>query len=249
MLKSRLIIVLTINDGVLFRTRRFQPDYRYTLNFVDTWSADEIVLLDVTRSSEASRANFLSVVTSLGEKCFVPLTAGGGVRTLEDVELLFRNGADKIAINTEALNRPGFISEIASAYGSQSVVVSIDAKKGTMPKEAVVMSNNGTIDTGWEVKSWAREVEARGAGEILLTSVERDGSLEGLDIDLINDVCSAVQIPVLALGGVGNWSHFKDAFLKTKVAGVCTQNIYHFTERSIKSAKKFLLQSGIVVRP
>jgi imidazole glycerol-phosphate synthase subunit HisF len=248
MLKSRLLVVLTINDGVLFRTKRFQPDYRYTLNFVDTWSTDEIVILDVTRSSRDSRANFLSVVASLGEKCFVPLTVGGGVRTLEDVEVFFRNGADKIVINTGALNRPEFISEVASAYGSQSVVVSIDAKKVKTQKEATVMSSNGAIDTGRKVKSWAREVESRGAGEILLTSVERDGSLEGLDIGLIDAVCTAVQIPVLALGGVGNWSHIKEAFLTTKVAGVCTQNIYHFTERSIKSAKKFLFQSGIAVR-
>lgn len=241
MLKKRLIAALTFNDGVLFRTKLFRPDYRYTMNFVDLWSIDEVVALDVTRPGEGERANFEAAIEKLAENAFVPLTVGGGIRSLDDIKRLFDLGADKFAVNTAALERPEFITEIAYKCGSQAITVSIDVKDGR------VFSHCGTRDTGWHAEAWAREVEQRGAGEILLTAMDRDGSLQGYDLALVKRVVDAVRIPVVALGGCGNWKHAADVL---KIAdGACTQNIYHFTEASIRGAKSYLKQAGVPVRP
>lgn len=242
MLKKRLIAALALNNGVLFRTKLFKPDYRYTLNFVDLWSIDEIVALDVTRPGEGERKNFEAAILRLSENSFIPLTVGGGVRSLADVARLFEIGADKIAINTGALERPELITEIAHKCGSQAVCVSIDA----MPN-GMVRSHCGVRATGRYVEEWAREVEQRGAGEILLTAIERDGALQGYDLDLVKRVVEAVGIPVIALGGCGNWKHAAD-LLATGADGACTQNIYHFTEASIRGAKSYLKQAGVPVR-
>ncbi|MBI4615053.1 MAG: imidazole glycerol phosphate synthase subunit HisF [Planctomycetes bacterium] len=247
MLRPRLVTVLTMSDGVLFRTKRFQPDYRYTLNFVDAWSVDEIAVLDVTRPGKGSRENFLEVVRGFARRCFVPLAAGGGVRTLEDVQILLRSGADKVVVNTAALERPEFVTEIATAYGSQCAVVSIDAaRRPDGSYEAY--AGFGSAPTGRTVESWAREAQERGAGEILVTSIERDGSLEGYDLDLCRRVADAVRIPVLVAGGAGNWQHFVDGFQKGGASAVCTANIFHFTEPAIASAKRHLASAGIPVR-
>lgn len=245
MLKKRLIAALTFNDGVLFRTKLFQPDYRYTMNFVDLWSIDEIVALDVTRPGQGERKNFERAIETLTENCFVPITVGGGIRSLDDVRRLFDIGADKFAINTAALERPEIIDEFALKLGSQAVVVSIDVK----PDGASgyhVYSACGTRDACWQVEAWAREVEQRGAGEILLTSMERDGALQGYDLALVQRVVDAVNIPVIALGGCGNWKHASDVLAICD--GAATQNIYHFTEASIKGAKSYLKQAGVPVR-
>ena len=238
MLKKRLIVALTFNNGVLFRTKLFRPDYRYTMNFVDAWSVDEIVALDVTREGE--RANFEAAIQHIAENCFVPLTVGGGIRSLDDIKRLFDLGADKFSVNTAALERPSFVTEIALKLGSQAITVSIDVKNNK------VYSHCGTRETDWDAVTWAREVEKLGAGEILLTSIERDGALQGYDLDLVKRVVEAVRIPVIALGGCGNWKHAADVL---KIAdGACTQNIYHFTEASIKGAKAYLKQAGVPVR-
>lgn len=248
MLKKRLITVLTFNDGVLFRTKSFHPDYRYTLNFVDAWSVDEVVALDVTRPGQGSRENFYQAVREIADKCFVPLAAGGGVRTIDDFRTLLGAGADKVIINTEAVRRPEFITEAAKLFGSQCVVVSIDAKKAENGKYEV-FSDCGSRDTGLEPAAWARRARDLGAGEILVTSIEKDGSLEGYDNELNAVVSGAVDIPVLVCGGAGKWQDFVDGFKEGKASAVCTANIYHFTESSIKSAKTFLQKSGIDVRP
>ncbi|HIF10532.1 MAG TPA: imidazole glycerol phosphate synthase cyclase subunit [Sneathiellales bacterium] len=247
MLRKRLITVLTFNDGVLFRTKLFNPDYRYTLNFVDAWSVDEIVVLDVTRPGQGRRENFDHVVKRFASQCFVPLSAGGGIRTLDDVKAYLDLGADKVIINTEALRRPAFIGEIAKLYGSQCVVVSIDAKKhGESGYE--VYGEFATAASGMTPAEWARRAQDEGAGEILITAVEKDGSVQGYDLDLCRLTSDAVTIPVLICGGAGNWKHFVDGFAKGGASAVCTANIYHFTEASIKSAKSFLGKAGIDVR-
>ncbi|MDD5120708.1 MAG: imidazole glycerol phosphate synthase cyclase subunit [Candidatus Omnitrophica bacterium] len=247
MLKNRLITVLTFNDGVLFRTRNFIPDYRYTLNFVDAWSIDEIVVLDITRFGQGSKDHFFTVVSDFARNCFVPLAAGGGVRTINDFKRLLRFGADKIIINSEALRRPEFIREAAMQFGSQCVVVSIDARR--MPSgDYEVFSEFGNKATGLDVVTWARKAQASGAGEIMLTSIDRDGTLEGYDNYLNRIVSEAIDIPVLVSGGVGKWQDFVDGFKLGKAQAVCTTNIYHFTETSIRSAKQFLAHSGIDVR-
>lgn len=247
MLRKRLITVLTFVDGVLFRTKQFDPDYRYTLNFVDAWSVDEIVVLDVTRPGQGQRENFFKVVRGFAERCFVPLAAGGGVRGMDDVRRLLDAGADKVTVNTGALDRPELITEIASAYGAQCAVVSIDAKRDASG-DYEVYSSFGSKATGLTPADWAAEVERRGAGEILVTSIDRDGSLSGYDLDLCREVATAVSVPVLIAGGAGNWKHFVEGFTEGKADGVCTANIYHFTETSIHSAKKFLSEANVPVR-
>lgn len=246
MLRKRLITVLTFNDGVLFRTKLFTPDYRYTLNFVDAWSVDEIVVLDVTRPATGSRDNFFPVVRDFARRCFVPLTAGGGIRSLDDARRLIDLGADKVAVNTGALDRPALIGEIAKLYGAQCVVCAIDARRAGNGYET--MAEFGSRPTGLAPEDWARRAEAAGAGEILLTSIERDGSLQGYELELCRRVAEAVRIPVLICGGAGAWSHFVDGFAKGGASAVCTANIYHFTESSIASAKQFLHRAGIPVR-
>jgi cyclase len=247
MLKQRLITVLTFNDGVLFRTRDFRPDYRYTLNFVDAWSVDEIVVLNVTRPRGSGTESFEKIVQEFARKCFVPLAAGGNIRTIEDVKRLLRIGADKVIVNTEAFERPEFITEIAKQFGAQCAVVCIDAKRksdGTYE----VYTNFGTKATGMDPVAWAKKAESFGAGEIIIQSIDKDGTLEGYDNELNRMVADAVSVPVLVCGGAGAWPHFVDGFQKGRASAVCTTNIYHFTETSIKSAKKFLKNAGIDVR-
>jgi len=247
MLRKRLITVLTFNDGVLFRTKDFIPDYRYTLNFVDAWSVDEIVILDVTRPNQGKRENFYNVVRQFARKCFVPLAVGGGVRTLNDFKTLLGLGADKIIINTEAVKRPEFITEGAKSFGAQCVVVSIDAKKKDDGCYEV-FTDFGRRSTGLSPDEWAKKAQEFGAGEIMINSIDKDGSLEGYDLELAKIVSNAVDIPVLICGGAGLWQHFVDGFNKGKASAVCTTNIYHFTESSIKSAKIYLKNNQIDVR-
>jgi imidazole glycerol-phosphate synthase subunit HisF len=247
MLRKRIVTVLTFNDGVLFRTKLFRPDYRYTANFVDAWSIDEVVILDITRPGKGDRQNFEKVVRNFAENCFVPLCVGGGVRTFADVQVLMELGADKITLNTGAIEHPELITEIAEAYGSQCVVVSIDARKNNAG-DYEVFSHFAQTATGMAPGDWAKTAEQRGAGEILITSAERDGGMEGFDTKLCSLVADAVTIPTLILGGAGSWKHFAKGFVDGKASAVCTQNIYHFTDASINSAKKYLKNAGIEVR-
>lgn len=246
MLRTRLVTVLTFNDGVLFRTKTFVPDYRYTLNFVDAWSVDEIVVLDVTRPGQGDKQNFFAVVREFAGKCFVPLSAGGGIRGIDAVPTFLSFGADKVVVNSGAVERPELISEIAQRYGSQCVVLSLDAKRNDAGYE--VFSHFGRRPTGMTPEAWARRGEALGAGEILVTSIDRDGSLMGYDLELCRRVAAAVQVPVLICGGAGNWTHFVAGVRDGHASAVCTANIYHFTETSIASAKAFMSKAGIPVR-
>jgi imidazole glycerol-phosphate synthase subunit HisF len=247
MLRKRVITVLTFNDGVLFRTKLFHPDYRYTLNFVDAWSVDEIVVLDVTRPGQGDPRNFEAVIRDFAGRCFVPLAAGGGIRTLADVRRFMRMGADKVVVNTGALERPLLISEIAEAYGAQCVVLSIDAKRQADGRFEV-FGRCGIWATGRAPDEWAAEGERLGAGEILITAMDRDGWLQGYDLDLCRRVSDAVSVPVLVLGGCGTWQHMAEGLTQGGASAVCTQNIYHFTEPSIRAAKKFLDAKHIPVR-
>jgi len=247
MVRKRLIIVLTINNGVLFRTRNFIPDYRYTINFVDAWSVDEVVLLDITRPGDGDRKNFYEVIKFFSKNCFVPLTVGGGVKSINDFKILLGMGADKVSINTSALENPNIITEAAKSFGSQCVVVSIDAKKNSA-EEYRVFSDFGTKETEHNPNDWAKEITRLGAGEILIQSIDRDGMLEGYDNELNKMISDSVNIPVLVCGGAGNWQNFLDGFTKGNASAVCTTNIYHFTESSIKSAKQYLKKANIHIR-
>jgi len=246
MLRKRLITVLTFYDGVLFRTKNFTPDYRYTLNFVDAWSVDEIVVLDITRPGTGDRENFYQVVSEFARDCFVPLAAGGGVKTVEDFRTLLATGADKIVINSEAIRRPELITEAARLFGSQCVVVSIDARYSGGNYE--VYTEFGTQSSGLQPHEWAMRAEELGAGEILITSIDKDGSLQGYDNVLNRLISNAVSVPVLVCGGAGNWRHFVEGFNEGDASAVCTTNIYHFTETSINSAKAYMRDAGLTVR-
>jgi len=246
MLRKRLVTVLTFNDGTLFRTKLFEPDYRYTHNFVDAWSIDEIVMLDVTREPAPDRQAFFDVAAEFASNCFVPLAVGGGIRTLDDVGRYMASGGDKVVVNTGALQRPGLITEIAESYGAQCVVLSIDARRND-DGGYEVCGTFGREGSGWDPVDWARRGEELGAGEIMITAIERDGSLEGYDLELSSRVAEAVGVPVLVLGGAGTWKHFVEA-LEIGADAVCTQNIYHFTESSIASAKSFMAKKGYEVR-
>lgn len=247
MLRNRLVTVLTLNDGVLFRTKQFTPDYRYTINFVDLWSIDELVALDVTRPGHGDRAHFLDVVSQLATNCFVPLAVGGGVRSLDHARELLEVGGDKVVVNTGALESPELITAIARSYGAQCAVVAMDVRRHSDGRYEVY-STFGSQPTGRHPADWAREAEACGAGEIMVTSIDKDGSLEGYDNELNRLVAGAVTVPVLVAGGAGQWQHFVDAFREAQVSAVCTTNIYHFTENSIRSAKRYLDRAGIPVR-
>lgn len=247
MLRKRLVTVLTFNDGVLFRTKLFEPDYRYTQNYIDAWSVDEVVILDVTRPGKGDRENFYKVVEHFARTCFVPLAVGGGIRDLDDVRKLMSLGADKVVLNTGAIERPELITETARQYGAQCAVLSVDAKKND-DGGYEVYSSFGTKPTGMTPGEWSEKGEELGAGEVMITSIERDGWLQGYDIELCTQVHNAVSIPVLVLGGAGSWKHFTEVFQACDVSAVCTQNIFHFTEQSIHSAKTFLARKGIDVR-
>ena len=248
MLRKRLVTILMFCDGVLHRTKLFQPDYRYTQSFVDAWSVDEIILLNITRPGQGAKDSFLQVVDNFARRAFVPVTVGGGVRSLEDVRTYMNSGADKVAINTGATDDPALITAIAQHYGSQCVVLSIDAKRSN-ENSYEVFSKFGTRPTGRTPWEWAAEGAGRGAGEVLLTSIDRDGSLEGYDLDLCRSVSSAVSIPVLVCGGAGSWQHFVDGIEIGGASAVCTANIYHFTDTAIRSAKSFMAREGIAIRP
>ena len=246
MLRKRIITVLTLNDGTLFRTKLFKPDYRYTLNFVDAWSVDEIAILDVTRGGSPDRDKFFKAVSEFARTCFVPISVGGGIRSVDDVARYMDAGADKVVVNSGAIENPHLIEDIANAYGQQCVVLSIDATRRNEGYE--VMSHFAIRPTGHDPATWAKYGESLGAGEVLITAVERDGALQGYDLDLCREVADAVSVPVQVLGGCGNWQHMAAAFEVPGVSAACTQNIYHFTEKSIAAAKAHMAKAGIDVR-
>ncbi len=248
MVRKRLITVLTFNNGVLFRTKEFVPDYRYTLSFVDAWSVDEVVVLDVTPPGQGERGNFHAVVKQFAARCFVPLAAGGGVRSLADFKMMLAVGADKVVLGTAAVESPDLVTRAARLFGAQCVVVSINTRMHA-PGKYEVFTHAGTKATGLDPVTWARQARDLGAGEILVHPVEQDGSLEGYDNELTALIADAVDVPVLACGGAGKWEDFVDGFNRGKASAVCTACIYHFTESSIRSAKKYLETAGIAVRP
>lgn len=247
MLKKRVVIALLFNKGVLYRTRNFVPNNIYTHNFIDTWSVDEIVMLDISREDENKQEfeDFLTVVRKISKNCFVPLSVGGRVASIEDAEKYLKNGADKIVINSNAFANPGLITEIAQKYGSQCVVVSIDVKK--LDNEYVVFINDGKTNTGTNLVEWIQKAEQYGAGEIFLNSIDKDGMLDGYDLEMIKTSSCKINIPLVVCGGAGSWQHFADAF-NCGADAACTTNIFHFTESSIKSAKQYLKNKKVEVR-
>jgi cyclase len=210
--------------------------------------ADELVFLDITASSD-HRETMTDVVKKTAERCFMPVTVGGGIRVVEDMHRMLMAGADKVGINTAAVNNPQVVSDGSKAFGAQCIVVAIDAKRRHNDAGWEVFTHGGRNPTGLDAVEWAREVEERGAGEILLTSMDADGTKAGYDIELTAAISEALEIPVIASGGAGEMDHLVDVLDRGKADAVLAASIFHFGEFTVGDVKKYLGEHGIPVRP
>ncbi len=251
MLKTRIIPCLDVDKGRVVKGVNFVDlvdagDPVEQARLYDSAGADELCFLDITASHE-DRDTIFDVVTRTAEVCFMPVTVGGGVRNLEDIRKLLLAGADKVSINTAAVTDPEFVGEAARKFGSQCIVVAIDAKR-TGPDEFAVFTHGGRRETGIEAIGWARRMAELGAGELLLTSMDRDGTKEGFDLPLTRAVADAVPIPVIASGGVGVLQHLADGVTEGHASAVLAASIFHFGTYSIGEAKDFMQKQGVTVR-
>jgi cyclase len=251
-LKRRLIPSLLLKAGRCIKTVRFES-IRDVGNPVtaarvyDAQGADELIFLDITASDEG-RDTLFDLVAQTAEQCFMPLTVGGGVRTVADIRKLLQAGADKVAVNTAAVERPDFIREAAEMFGRQCIVVSIDARM-QVPRRYEVFTYRATKPTGLDPVEWAQRMADYGAGEILITAVDRDGTMEGYDLELIRDVADAVMVPVIASGGCGTLQHLVDGITVGHASAVSAASLFHFTDQSVIKAKTFMKVAGLDVRP
>ena len=261
MKKKRLIPVLLLRNGWLVQSKGFS---RYqnlgnptsAVKRLSEWASDELIYLDISREENydlrrddlghPNRRSFLEIIEDVSKVTFMPITVGGRIRSLEDIEKRLASGADKIAINTIAVENPGFIEQAAREFGSQCVVVSIDAKLRTGGYE--VMTHGGSVPNGHHPARWAKQAQDMGAGEILINSIDRDGQKTGYDLALTGEVADAIGIPVIACGGVGKWEHFAEALTQTKVDAVAAANIFHYSDQSVFLAKKHLYDLKLNVR-
>ena len=250
MLAKRVIPCLDVKDGrvvkgVQFLDLRDAGDPVAAARAYDSQGADELVFLDITASHEG-RAIMLDVVRSTAEGIYMPLTVGGGIRGVDDIRTLLRAGADKVSLNTTALERPAVIREAAERFGSQCIVVAIDAKRSN--GGWTVYSHGGRRPANREAVGWAREAESLGAGEILLTSMDRDGTQDGYDLELTRAVSEAVSIPVIASGGVGTLEHLREGLVEGKADAALAASIFHFGTHTVRDAKAYLRARGVPVR-
>lgn len=274
MLKPRLIPVLLLKNGVLVRSKTFSfhqltGDPLGQVERYTAWKADELIYLDINRDDThdfretmhvigttssgkdmpaTMTNNFIDIIKHVSQRCMIPLTVGGKIRTLEDIRIRLKSGADKVSINTKALEDPSFIEQAAKEFGNQCIVVSVDVRFDPSNGKHEVVSGFGKQPTGHDPVAWCREAEKRGAGEILLQSVDRDGTGQGYDIPLIRAVSDAVTIPVIALGGVGTFDHLVQGLTEGHASAVAAANIFHFSEQSVIKAKKHMKTAGIDVR-
>jgi cyclase len=255
MFKVRVIPCLDVKDGrvvkgVNFVNLRDAGDPVEAAIAYDAAGADELCFLDITASHE-NRGIILDVVRRTAEACFMPLTVGGGVRTIDDIRALLSSGADKVSINTAAVTRRQFVHEAAQKFGDQCIVVAIDAKKVSNPDEKdrwEIFTHGGRNPTGLDAVAYAKEVVTLGAGEILLTSMDRDGTRKGYDIALTRAVADGIPVPVIASGGVGSLDHLVDGIRDGHATAVLAASIFHFGEHSVREAKEYMARAGLPVR-
>ncbi len=249
---KRIIPCLDVKDGrvvkgVNFVNFRDAGDPAEVAAAYDKAGADEVVFLDITASAD-SRATQLEWVREVASKVFIPFTVGGGIRTVDDFKAILREGADKISVNSAAIMNPQLISDAADKFGSQCVVVAIDAKKRADGSGWNIYKNGGRVDMGMDAVEWAIKAEKMGAGEILLTSMDGDGTKAGYDIALTKAVAEAVSIPVIASGGAGTLEHFHEALVDAKAEAVLAASLFHYKELEIKQVKEYLRDKGVSVR-
>ena len=249
-LSKRIIPCLDIDKGRVVKGKSFinlidAGDPSELSKHYNAEGADELVFLDITASHEQRKA-IIDVVEKVSSEVFIPLTVGGGIRNLDNISELLLAGADKVSINTSAIENPEFIKKSSSKFGSQCIVVAIDAKK--INESWNVYTYGGRKDTGINAIEWAKKADEYGAGEILLTSMDMDGNKEGYDLDLLNIVSNEVNIPVIASGGAGSMEHIHDALVKGNSDAVLAASIFHFEELTIQQVKKFLYSKGVSVR-
>jgi imidazole glycerol-phosphate synthase subunit HisF len=251
MLAKRIIPCLDVTNGRVVKGTNFLDlkdagDPVLIAQKYNDEGADELTFLDITATSDG-RDIILPIIEAVANKVFIPLTVGGGIKSISDVKTLLNAGADKVSINSAAIKNPNLIQEISSYYGSQCLVVAIDAKSVGQNKWHI-FSHGGRIDTSIDAVEWAKTIENLGAGEILLTSMDRDGTKIGFDLELTQAISTNVNIPVIASGGVGNLQHFLDGIKIGKADAVLAASIFHFGQYTIQEAKKYLVNNGIEVR-
>ena len=251
MLKNRLIPSVILNNGNVVQSKQFKhtnvvSNAITAVDFFNSWAVDEIIVLDVSRHTDY-RENFHRIIEGLSKRCFIPLTVGGWIKDLDEIKKFLKEGADKVSINTEAVLHPEFVKESTKIFGSQCIVISIDVKKNKNNEYEVII-NRGKDHTGLDPVKWAQKVQELGAGEILLTSIDRDGTKLGYDLELIQMISQSVSIPVIAFGGVGKWQDLVDGVNIGKADAVSAANIFHYTEHSTFNAKEFMLKAGLNVR-
>ena len=251
MVKMRIIPLLLLKNGRLVKTVQFSGyrdvgDPVATAKIYDAQRADEMILLDIEASKE-NRGTLLNIVREVSGECFMPLGVGGGIRALGDIRLLLQSGADKVVINTAAVEDPSLVRKAAKKFGCSTIVVSIDYKKNSAGRPEVFV-RGGSKSTGLDPVEWAIKVVAEGAGEIMLTSIERDGMMRGIDLDIIRAVADLVSVPVICSGGVGTLEDFKRGFIDGHVSAVGAGSIFHFTDQSIIKTRRYLVGEGINVR-
>jgi cyclase len=252
MFTKRIIPCLDVHNGrvvkgVNFVNLRDAGDPVEIAAAYDRAGADEVVFLDITASSDA-RATVVDMVRKVAENVFIPFTVGGGIRTVEDFKVLLREGADKISINSSAINRPELISEAADKFGSQCVVVAIDARRREDGSGWNIYKNGGRIDVGIDAVEWAMKADRMGAGEILLTSMDCDGTKAGYDLELTRTIAENVSIPVIASGGAGMKEHFYDALTEGKADAALAASLFHYKELEIREVKEYLRDRNVPVR-
>lgn len=252
MLSIRIIPCLDVNagrvvKGINFLELRDAGDPVEIAKAYESQGADELVFLDITASSD-ERETIVDIVENTASECFMPLTVGGGLRNVENIRTMLNAGADKVSLNTAAVNNPDLIDASASRFGNQCIVVAIDAKRDLETNSWRVYTHGGRKPTSWDAIDWAREVVNRGAGEILLTSMDADGTLAGYDVELTKTLSEAVEVPVIASGGAGNLDHLVDVLKNGRANAVLAASIFHFGTYTIPQAKNYLAQAGLPVR-
>lgn len=250
MLSKRLIACLDVRNGCVVKGVQFEGlrnagDPAALARRYNVEGIDELVILDVTATLESRRA-LADTIRAVSRELFIPLAVGGGIKSLDDAEAAIEAGADKVSVNSAALSDPALVTRLARRYGSQAVVVAVDAKRqdGTF----AVYSRSGSTAAGRQAVEWAQEAESRGAGEILLTSIDRDGTREGFDCELTAAVSEAVSIPVIASGGAGTFEHFAEVFGPGHADAALAASIFHFNEKSVAALKQYLAVTGVAVR-